>query len=550
MIARSISVIFLILSTVSTLADAFLDAALLLDRLKIHYQRSSSWMATSYATALYRQPPMAYIKQLHKRKDRRKSYLLAGKRTTDGSTSEPKTKRSDLLFQQRLSELKDFIDQNGHGSIPTPYDDNPPLGVWAANLRRQFVIREHAEQESAPYKGFLTEERMEILKESGFDFTSLTERQFNMRLLELKEFKERYGHTLVPEKYEENMALGAWVSNMRTLYKKKRLESDAAPAIEEKVNGDNGIIKVRYSKNMLQQEIQPTKQRRRRQRSKRNSQLDDEKERLLNELQFVWNAKDRKWFEMLEWAKVYAVVNYELASSRDENSTVSIDTDDGSFNRSQLDEQDALLLDNYYTFVKNIQDPSLLPYFHPQDEILDLLRDENYVESVLKQTQHLQHTFPVTDRKVSNRTDACPTLDYRVPVTDTLHYSLRIWMVNQRSNYHRRLQNTTDAGAIPSTMTDQRQHALDEINFPWSGRFANRCEEIQYEIEQMEKNRIEMEKARKREQKLKEEQEKIAQLKIRQDATPLYAPVTPDVAENDIMSLWGAGDDEDEEDIW
>lgn len=544
--------LLLVLSTMSTFAGAFLDAALLLDRLKVHYWRSSS-KTTSHASVFYLQPPMAYIKlkQLHKRKDRRKSYLLAGKQTTDGTTTaRPKKKRSEILFMQRLSELKDFIDQNGHGSIPTPYDDNPPLGVWAANLRRQFVIREHAEQESTPYKGFLTEERMKILKESGFDFTSLTERQFNIRLDELKKFKERYGHTLVPEKYEENMALGAWVSNMRTLYKKKRLETDVAPVLEEKENDDSGIIKVRYSKNLLQQEVMPVKKRRRRQRSKRNSQLDDEKERLLNELQFVWNAKDRKWFEMLEWAKVYAVVNYELTSLRDENSTITMETVAESFNRAQLNERDTLLLDNYYTFVKNIQDPSLLPYFHPQDEILDLLRDENYVEGVLNQTQHLQHTFPATERMVSSQTDACPTLDYRVPVTDTLHYSLRIWMVNQRSNYHRRLQNTTDAGAIPSTMTDQRQHALDEINFPWSGRFANRCEEIQYEIEQEEKNRIEIEKARRREQKMKEEQEKIAQLKIRQDATPLYAPVTPDVAENDIMSLWSAGDEDEDDDIW
>lgn len=554
MATKPLFMFILIISAIGTCTDAFLDATLLLDRLKLHYWRSTSGKITSYASTFSRRSSLAYIDQLHRRKGRRKTSLLAtqkkstGKEKANGSTSEPKLKRNEVLFQQRLSELKAFIDENGHGSIPTPYEGNPPLGVWAANLRRQFVIREHAEQESSEYKGFLTDERLDVLKDSGFDFTPLTERQFKIRLEELKEFKEKYGHTCVPEKFEENLALGTWVSNMRTQYKKKRAESESTPE-EGKVNGDNepGIVKERYSKNMLEHEIVPTKKRRRRQRSKRASQLDDEKERLLEEIGFVWNAKDRKWWEMLEWAKVYAVVNYELASSRDENASISLDATDGSFNRTELDERDTLLLDNYYTFVQNIQDPSLLPYFHPQDEILDLLLDENYVESVLGQTQHL-HSFPVTEMQHNSTVHDCPLLDYRVPVNDTLHYSLRIWMVNQRSNYHRRFQNATDIGFIPSTMTDQRQQALEEINFPWSGRHPNRCEEIRYEIEHEEKNRIEMEKTRRREKKMKEEQEKIEQLKIRQDTTPL-APVTPVVAEDDIMSLWGAEDDE-YDDIW
>ena len=550
--ARWILKYLLAIVVIGKCSDAFIDAALLLDRLKFHTWRSPSWKITSYSS-FSRHSSMAYIDQLHKRRGRRKSSLMvSGKKNesnklkVDENAPEPKQKRSELLFQQRLSELKEFIDENGHGSIPTPYEENPSLGVWAANLRRQFVIREHSEQESTPYKGYLTQERLDILKESGFDFTSLTERQFKIRLQELKEFKERYGHTLVPEKYEENMVLGAWVSNMRTQYKRKRDQDEQSEKEKKSDEENNGIIKARYSKNMLQQETIPAKKRRRRQRSKRNSQLDDEKEKLLDEVGFVWNAKDRKWFEMLEWAKVYAVVNYELASSRDADSSISLDVTDSSFNRANLDERDTLLLENYYFFVKNIQDPSLLPYFHPQDEILDLLQDKNYTESTL---EHTHSTFPVADKQQNAKSQACPTLDYRVPANDTLHYSLRIWMVNQRSNYHRRFQDSRDPSAIPSTMTDQRQSALEEINFPWSGRFANRCEEEQWEIEQAEKNRIEMEKARRREKKLKKEQERIAQLKKRQDSAPL-ACLTPAVAEEDIMSLWNSIDDDDDEDDW
>ena len=532
-------------------ADAFLDATLLLDRLKQQYWLPPSWKITSYTASLSRHSSMAYIEQLHKKRGRRKSSHLLSKdistQKPERNTSKTISRRSELLFQQRLSELRDFIDENGHGSIPTPYKDNPPLGIWAANLRRQFVILEHAQEDSTPYEGYLTQERLDVLKKSGFDFTSLTERQFKTRLEELKQFKEKYGHTLVPEKHEENMALGAWVSNMRTQYKKRRSESDPTED-DDKMNSDSGLIKKRYSKNILQHESLPTKRRRKRQRSKRNSQLDDEKERLLEEVGFVWNAIDRKWFIMLEWCKVYAVVNYELGSSRNGNSSSTLDFTDGSFNRTSLDERDTVLLDNYYTFVRNIQDPSLLPYFHPQDEILDLLLDKSYVKSVFESTQQMKTPVPYSEGRQQNL-DACPALDYRVPKNAELHYSLRIWMVNQRSNYHRRFQKAADTTSIPSTMTDCRQQALEEINFPWSGRFANRCEEVKYEIEREKRDRIEMEKKKRLEIKLKREQEKIEQLKKRQDSVPL-ACLTPAGAEEDILSLWNSIEDEDDEDDW
>jgi hypothetical protein len=497
---------------------------------------------------LTRHSSLAYIEQLQKKRGRIKTHLLAS--TQNGvskklESSEPvlsKKNRHELLFQKRLVELKEFIDENGHGSIPTPYEPNLPLGVWAANLRRQYVIREQAEQQEVPYKGYLSTERLRELKLSGFDFTSLTERQFKMRLEELKKFKERYGHTLVPEKYEKNMALGAWVSNMRTLYRKRRTKEKSALKKEKK--GDNGIIKEKNSKNILQHTIAPSK--RRRIRSQRLSHLDDERERLLEEVGFVWNALDRKWFEMLEWAKVYAVVNYQLSSGRDVDICLDADMNGdpenlGSFNTTGLDERDTLLLENYYTFVRNIQDQTLLPYFHPQDEILDLLLDENYTENVLEQ----QSRTVRSKAKPRRKSEANPLLDYRVPTNNSLHYSLRIWMVNQRSNYHRRILNNSDQPTgIPSTMTDLRQKTLEEINFPWSGRFRNRWEEVQFENEQEEKNKLAMEKETKRQKKIRDEEEKVKQLKVREGPTSPSAPDTKG-AEDDIMLLWGAEDDDD-----
>jgi hypothetical protein len=118
-------------------------------------------------------------------------------------------------------------------------------------------------------------------------------------------------------------------------------------------------------------------------------------------------------------------------------------------------------------------------------------------------------------------------------------------MVNQRSNYHRRiLKNSDQPTGIPSTMTDLRQKTLEEINFPWSGRFRNRWEEVQFENEQEEKNKLAMEKETKRQKKIRDEEEKVKQLKVREGPTSPSAPDTKG-AEDDIMLLWGAEDDDD-----
>jgi hypothetical protein len=456
--------------------------------------------------------------------------------------------RHEILFQKRLAELKEFVAENDHGSIPCPYPENPSLGVWASNLRRQYVIREQSEQLSVPYKGYLTLDRRKQLLDAGFDFTSLTERVFLARLEELREFKGKYGHTLVPEKYEENSALGAWVSNLRSLYKRRRRSEsmlergDTFKVVD--TSDDSTIRREKRSMNILQHSHSP--KRRKRKRSPRFSHLDDEKEALLEGLGFVWSSIDRKWFEMLEWAKVFGVVNQHLLAANVSISEVGT----GNFSTGG-NETTTLLLKNYHSFVQNIQDQSTLPYFHPQHEILELFLDAEYESKATMLVTPQTATSPGNKQL---KLQSAPLLDYRVPANDPFHHSLRIWMTNQRSNYHRRIQNADDASAaLPSTMTDRRQKALEEINFPWSGRFPNRYEELQFEAEQELEVKRQIEDDRRREQLEREEKERVDQI--------LKAPILADddnsssilsngatgaiEEEDDLMALWGAEDDDD-----
>lgn len=110
---------------------------------------------------------------------------------------------------------------------------------------------------------------------------------------------------MVPEKYEENPALGSWVVNMRSLYRRK-MQMQRAAEMEQKVDDNEKRRVVKNKKqgrkvsNLLRQKITPLK----RTRSQRFTHLDDESVKILEDLGFVWSTIDKKWFEMLEWAKV------------------------------------------------------------------------------------------------------------------------------------------------------------------------------------------------------------------------------------------------------
>ena len=205
-----------------------------------------------------------------------------------------------------------------------------------------------------------------------------------------------------------------------------------------------------------------------------------------------------------------------------------------------------LLLESYHIYVQNLQNQSLIPHFHPQTQTLEMLLGVNYPRIALVQHQSLAQLHTSTQRRLPLQTqlESSPPLDYHVPPDDTFHQSLRIWFINQRSNYHRRQSSSS----LPSTMTDQRQKALEEINFPWSGRFRNRWEEMQYDKIQEQKRERQREKERRKEQKEREEREKVERLTsiVAAVSTSSRGPEKVVEEDLDIMDLWDAEDDEDD----
>jgi hypothetical protein len=92
--------------------------------------------------------------------------------------------------------------------------------MWVANLRSSYKRFQKNQQN---YKGLqFTEERLQQLRDVGFDFDLKCGKTFEDRLEELREYKAKHGDVHVSQKYKGNPSLGSWCANMRTAYRRKK----------------------------------------------------------------------------------------------------------------------------------------------------------------------------------------------------------------------------------------------------------------------------------------------------------------------------------------
>jgi len=160
--------------------------------------------------------------------------------------------QQDNPWNAQYKKLKAYRDQHGHVRLPTRCTNDKELDklcIWVNKQKqRHRAITEGKAKESKPYQ-------MKALHKLGIEWTprpNLWQKQFNLLL----EFKERHGHTIVPQHYKENKNLALWVTTQRYDYKKFR-ENKKTFMSQERVDA-------------------------------------------LNEIGFVWNVFDKKWREMYD----------------------------------------------------------------------------------------------------------------------------------------------------------------------------------------------------------------------------------------------------------
>ena len=123
--------------------------------------------------------------------------------------------RSERIWTERYEELRDY--RRVHGTCRLPSDHpNTKLVAWVTVQRAEYrrILKEGSGDGTST---FLTPERMELLDAIGFETSSAHDELFDIRLAELRDYKAKFGDTLVPITYE-NRGLAQWVSRQRLKY--------------------------------------------------------------------------------------------------------------------------------------------------------------------------------------------------------------------------------------------------------------------------------------------------------------------------------------------
>eukprot|EP00985_Skeletonema_marinoi_P021764 scaffold13537_cov142-Skeletonema_marinoi.AAC.2 len=219
-------------------------------------------------------------------------------------------------WNEMFQQIVEYKDKHGDTLVPAKYPDNPQLGTWVNQQRRNIKNNK------------LTTERIDKLNEIGFVWDPF-EDSWNEMLQQLIEYKDKHGDTLVPAKYPENRQFGTWVVTQRYQHKCKQGGKDS-PLTGERIAKLNEIgfiwdAKEAAWEDMLQQLKQYIDERGdtlvpseyhdnpqlgnwvqwqrvqyNRRQTRQISQMTDERVGKLNEIDFVWDAKEATWEERLK----------------------------------------------------------------------------------------------------------------------------------------------------------------------------------------------------------------------------------------------------------
>lgn len=167
-------------------------------------------------------------------------------------------------WDSHFTELETYCKRFNNGGIDgrrnsvRNYDGKyTHLVRFLAAQRRQYKLREMGEQSS------LTDERLVALSSLGFEFnrTEVLDKTWNTQYQELKRFQEDNGHQCIPSKSQ----LWRWMDTQRIAYRNWK-RGNYSPMTEERI-------------------------------------------RLLNEIEFIWNPSETRWNARLNELKAFIAEN-------------------------------------------------------------------------------------------------------------------------------------------------------------------------------------------------------------------------------------------------
>lgn len=116
-------------------------------------------------------------------------------------------------WKQRYNELVKFKNLYGHCNVPKQQQDKPgpQLSMWVVQQRTEYRNKKKGKPSS------MTTDRIKRLEKIGFEWILIKPWEDNV--LELLEFRQKYGHCDVPYSYLANPQLGFWVAKQRYYYR-------------------------------------------------------------------------------------------------------------------------------------------------------------------------------------------------------------------------------------------------------------------------------------------------------------------------------------------
>ena len=116
-------------------------------------------------------------------------------------------------WHARYNELVRFHSIHGNCYVPKNYNNSSTLSHWVDTQRQSF-----REQKLSP-------DRIQLLNSIGFSWNAMESRWYT-RYTQLMLYKRQYGHTRVPQKYDENPQLGEWVIHQRVEFKLGKISAE------------------------------------------------------------------------------------------------------------------------------------------------------------------------------------------------------------------------------------------------------------------------------------------------------------------------------------
>jgi len=121
----------------------------------------------------------------------------------------------EAMWEKHMADLKAFKEENGDCLVPVNHPNYPKLGLWVKEQRRHFNFLKRGKP------SHMTDSRYVELSGLGLCWDT-QEAVWGERLRELKQFKVKNGHSMVPTHYSTNPRLGTWVHHQRRQYREHK----------------------------------------------------------------------------------------------------------------------------------------------------------------------------------------------------------------------------------------------------------------------------------------------------------------------------------------